>query len=185
MKDEREILERLHGGDDAAFAEMVRNHQKEVHMLALRLLGDQEEALNISQLTFIKAHKGLKNFRGDSSISTWLYRITYNLCMKRLASARWKRFIPLEDSFTAEPSTNNAQNEIERSDFRENLQKAVDKLPAQQKAVFVMHQLEGLKLSEVASIMNRKLGTIKALHYHAVLKLRSALKEWKYAEFSA
>lgn len=181
MKDEREILERLQLGDEAAFNELVREHQKEVHMLALRILGDNEEALDVSQLVFIKAYKALKNFRGDSTISTWLYRITYNYCLKRINTVRWRRFVPLNEEVSSTPSPVDIQAETEAGDFKESVQQALKSLPSKQKAVFVMHHFQGLKFREIAEITGKKEGSVKALHFQAVNKLREALKEWKHA----
>lgn len=184
MNDERDMLEKLRAGDEAAFNQLVRDNQKNVHMLALRLVVDPEEALDISQRVFIKAYKGLKNFRGDSTLSTWLYRITYNLCMKHLKSARLKRFLSLDGGIIPEPTTSTPYDKVLRDDFRESVGRALETLPPRQKAVFTLHHLQGLKMKEIADIMELKVGTVKALHYHAVRKLRDALQEWKGTKFA-
>jgi RNA polymerase sigma-70 factor (ECF subfamily) len=184
MVTEKEILERLRKGDEKAFSQLVREHQKEVYMLALRILGDSEEALDVSQQVFIRALHGLRNFRGDASISTWLYKITYNLCLTQLKIRKWKRFISFENEDIITAKADNAEQEIEKQEFKQNVRNAIAKLPPQQKAVFVMHHLEGLKLAQVAQIMKRELGTVKSLHFQAVRKLREALKEWKGSKFT-
>ena len=186
MNDEQIIIERAKAGDSKAFDELVKRHQREVHLLALRLIGENEEALDVSQQAFIQAYKGLKNFRGDSAFSTWMYRITYNTAMKKLKYAKWKRFVPAGDSYLEDrPGTDNPHREAERNNFRDELSEAIDNLPPQMKAVFTLHQVQGLKMAEVADIMGKSEGNIKALHYHAVRKLRESLQEWKHAEFSA
>ena len=186
MNDEQIIIERAKAGDSKAFDELVKRHQREVHLLALRLIGENEEALDVSQQAFIQAYKGLKNFRGDSAFSTWMYRITYNTAMKKLKYAKWKRFVPAGDSYLEDrPGTDNPHREAERNNFRDELSEAIDNLPPQMKAVFTLHQVQGLKMAEVADIMGKSEGNIKALHYHAVRKLREALQEWRHAEFSA
>jgi RNA polymerase sigma-70 factor (ECF subfamily) len=179
MTDETRLISRFQDGDASAFDEIVRRHQKMTHMLALRLLGDTEEALEVSQNVFLRAFQNLKDFRGQSKLSSWLYRITYNLCMKRLRNRRLRRFLSLDNEEYPLPNIENPDEQFERQEFRRDLQLSIAKLPPQQKAVFTLHHLQGLKLSEVAEVMNRDIGTVKALHYHAVRKLRSALKEWK------
>jgi RNA polymerase sigma-70 factor (ECF subfamily) len=183
MNDEKEIIERIKRGDEIAFNEMVRLHQKQVYMLALRMVNDSQEALDISQKVFIRVHKAIKGFRGESSLSTWLYRITYNLCIKYLSSKRLKRFIPFDMSTITEPAKNDSSDSVLRDDFQRSLKEAVDKLPAKQKAVFTFRQLQGLSLKETAEIMELQLGTIKAMHFQAIRKLRESLKEWRNVEF--
>lgn len=184
--DEKDIIAKAQQGDEAAFTDLVKLHQREVHLLALRLLGNHEEALDVSQLAFMQAYKGLKNFRGEASLSTWLYRITYNLCMRRLKTAKWKRFMALDENITDDrPSSDSPYKETERAEFKQNLQSALEHLPPKMRAVFTMHQIQGLKMAEIAEITGKTTGNIKALHYHAIRKLREALKEWKHAEFSA
>lgn len=183
MKDDKQLIERLRAGDDSAFDRMVKIHQKEVYMLALRLTGNHDDALDISQMVFIRAFKAVKNFRGDSSLSTWLYRIGYNLSMKHLKTVGWKKFLSIDET-DLQNHPNTASDEVQRNDFRRDLRKAVDKLPPKQKAVFTLHHLQGLKLTEIADILERSPGTVKALHYHAVQKLREALKDWKGVQFT-
>lgn len=183
-KDEQEILQAVQSGDESAFNEFVRLYQKDVHLLALRIIGDSEEALDISQKVFMKVHKSIKSFRGESSISTWLYRITYNACMRYLKSFRVRRFFSFDKEDFESISGGDAGKDIAKSEFRDNLKSVLNKLPPQQKVVFTLRQIQGLKISEAAEIMGLKEGTIKALHFHAVRKLREELKEWKYASFS-
>ena len=183
-KDEQEILEALKRGDETVFNDFVRRYQKEVYMLALRLTGDKDEALDISQKVFIKAYKSIVNFRGESSISTWLYRITYNASLRYLNSLRVKKFFSFGKDDFEEFMGGDSNNDTSRNEFWENLHRALNKMPPQQKAVFTFRQIEGLKISETAEIMGLKEGTIKALHFHAVRKLREELKEWQYTNFS-
>jgi len=185
MDDEKDIIERIKLGDESAFNEMVRMHQKQVHMLALRMVNDPDEALDISQKVFITVHKAIKGFRGESSLSTWLYRITYNLCIKHLRAAKLKRFIPFDFNTFAEQAKESTSETILRDDFHRSMKEAVDKLPAKQKAVFTFRQLQGLSLKETAEIMELQLGTIKAMHFQAVRKLREELLEWRNVEFSS
>jgi len=184
MTDESEIIRKAQNGDDRAFGELVRLHQREAHLLALRLTRNQEEAADISQTAFIQAYRGLRGFKGEAGFSTWLYRITYNIAMRRMGSVWWRKWLPLEDGAVGNrQSSSDPERESEKDNFRRQAEAAIGVLPTQMRAVFSMHQIQGLKLSEVAEIMGKSEGNIKALHYHAVRKLREALKEWKGAEF--
>ena len=184
-QEDKIIIRRFLEGDRKAFDELVLRHQRDVHMLALRIVRDHNDALDISQKVFIRAHSSLRNFRGDSSLTTWLYRITYNLSVKHLSAGKWKRFLSLEEGVESLPSTSNPAREMERREFQQELEKALKELPPRQRAVFAMRQLQGLKIDEVAEILGRKPGTIKALHFQAVNKLRRVLKEWRHTEFAA
>jgi len=186
MIEEKEIISLAQTGSESAFTELVKRHQNSIYMLALRLMFDRDEALEVSQLAFIQAYKNLKSFRGEASLSTWLYRITYNIAMRKLKLAKLRRYLPGGmDILNNLPSSDSASKEAEKSAFRQNLAEALEKLPPQMRAVFTMHQVQGLKLVEVAEIMRKSVGNIKALHYHAVRKLRESLKDWQYAEFSS
>jgi RNA polymerase sigma-70 factor (ECF subfamily) len=179
IEDEKELLQRWRNGDETAFNRMVLAHQQKVYMLALRMVGNHADAADISQMAFIRAYKGLKDFRGESTLSTWLYRITYNLCLRHLRSARLKRLFSLDLVETGEMESASVADEIIESEFQAELRKALANLPPQQKTVFTLHHFQGLKLREVAEVMELKLGTVKALHYFAVRKLRDKLKEWR------
>ncbi len=185
MNNDQEIIDRFLGGDKNAFDELVRRHQHDVHMLALRILRNPDDALDVSQQVFMKVHRSLKKFRGDSIFTTWLYRITYNQCMRHLDGGKWKRMLSIDEAIISRPAEMDPGRDAERNEFRRDLELAINGLPAQQRAVFAMHNLQELKLREIAEIMNRKIGTIKALHFQAVRKLREALKDWKYAGFAA
>lgn len=185
MTEEIEIIKLAQAGDEKAFTELVRRHQKDVHMLALRLVRNREEALDVSQTVFIQAYKGLSKFKGESSFSTWLYRITYNTAIRRMQSGWWRKILPLnEESAENYLSGGNPEKETEKDNFRLCVEEAISNLPTQMRAVFTMHQVQGLKMTEVAEIIGKSEGNVKALHYHAVRKLREALKEWKHTEFA-
>ncbi len=184
MNDERAIIKSAQEGDESAFTEIVKRHQRNVHMLALRLVGDEQEALDISQQAFIQAYRGIKNFRGDSKLSTWLYRITYNIAIRRMRSSYWKRMLSMDEkAFIEYSGSDGVEAESERKEFRSEVQKAVEKLPPKMRAVFTMHQIQGLKLAEIAEITGKSVGNIKSLHYHSIRKMREALKEWRYTKF--
>jgi RNA polymerase sigma-70 factor, ECF subfamily len=162
-------IERFKAGDPAAFNEIVRAHQRDIYNLAYRLTGNSEEAKDLTQDAFLRAYRALHNFRGDSSIKTWLYRITINLANS------WRRKLfrqPLQLNDAAEVEAH--QNEDPGLSLA--VRRAVGALPYKQRSIFVMHHYQGLKHEEIAQITDRTVGSVKANYFHAVEKLRQQLK---------
>ena len=162
-------IERFKTGDRNAFNEIVRAHQRDIYNLAYRLTGNREEAKDLTQDVFLRAYRALHNFRGDSSIKTWLFRITINQG-NSWRRKLFKRPLPLDDA--------------EQVAFHQNddpglalaVKRAVAALPYKQRSVFVMHHYQGLKHEEIAQITDRTVGSVKANYFHAAEKLREQLK---------
>jgi RNA polymerase sigma-70 factor (ECF subfamily) len=173
-------------GDNKSYDELVRLHQRFVFNLCYRLLGDYDEANDCAQDVFIAVYKSLKNFRFESAFKTWLYRVTANTCKNRMRSLEY-RFktkkvrldIKSEDGQRAKEIGDDRQSpsrELSRRELGRTIQTAIDHLPADQKLVVVLRDMEGRTYEEIVEITGYKLGTLKSKLSRARLKLRQALE---------
>jgi RNA polymerase sigma-70 factor (ECF subfamily) len=183
---EQNLIQRAQKGDHDAFAVLVNEHQRYVYNLALRVVKDENEALDLTQETFVRAWTALPNFRGQSQFRTWLYRITTNLCYNRLPGLR-RSLVDLGDdvmSHIPEPSLTktNPVRETESNETRNYLHQAIDELDPNYKILIVMRYQKELSYEEIASLLNLPLGTVKTGLFRAKEKLRLALANYHLEE---
>lgn len=180
MDIEQSLIQRAKKGDQDAFAALVDEHQRYVYNLAFRVVKDENEALDLTQETFVRAWTALPNFRGQSQFRTWLYRITTNLCYNRLPGLRRSLADLGDDVLPDLPETgrmsSNPLREIESNEARAYLHHAIDQLDANYKILIVMRYHDELSYEEIASLLNLPLGTVKTGLFRAREKLRLALE---------
>lgn len=171
-------------GDAKAFANLVAKHQQLVYRLAFRLLGDDDEAKDMTQETFIKVWLGLDRYQEEFRFSTWLYRVTCNVCYDRLRClAHSPTRSPIELDGISERCM--SEEDVEQSfigrELREWLFRATEALPAKQKLVFVLRELEELEVNEVAYMTGLSALQIKQNLYLAKKTIGHQLKkmDWK------
>lgn len=176
MEDDAGLVRRFKQGDETAFDEIVVRYQKRIYTAALRLVSDHDTACDLSQEAFIRAYGALKDFRENSSVFTWLYRIVINLCINHRRSQKIRRFVSLDSlrdvlvAQGADPQQDAGDHELGRA-----IARAVDSLPERQRMVFILRQYDGLQHDEIAGILGRSVGAIKASYFQAVRKLRREL----------
>lgn len=180
MEPEQSLIQRAQKGDPEAFATLVDEHQRYVYNLALRVVRDENEALDLTQETFVRAWTALPNFRGQSQFRTWLYRITTNLCYNRLPGLR-RSLNDLGDDVLpevveSEDTASNPLRVLESNEIRIQLHQAIDQLDANYKILIVMRYHDELSYEEIASLLNLPLGTVKTGLFRAREKLRLALQ---------
>jgi RNA polymerase sigma-70 factor, ECF subfamily len=174
---EQTLIRRAQKGDQDAFAALVDEHQRYIYNLALRVLKDENEALDLTQETFVRAWTALPNFRGQSQFRTWLYRIATNLCYNRLPNLR-RSLNDLGDDVMEEiPETNNDNpvHEIESVETKNHLYKAIDALDTSYKLLITLRYQNELSYDEIASTLNLPLGTVKTGIFRAKEQLRKSL----------
>lgn len=178
---DEELVQRFEAGDSASFDELVRRYQRKVYRIAYRFTRDHGEADDLAQETFCRAFTGLKAFRGEASVKTWLCRIVSNLSLNAIQSARWTRRDEVQVETLAEKGTPATVAEPVGADALINrererrLTQAVQNLPPKQKATLILRAYEGLAYKEIARIMDCTTGTAKANYFHAVTFLRKEL----------
>jgi RNA polymerase sigma-70 factor (ECF subfamily) len=176
---ERELITRAQQGDRAAFAALVRQHQDEVYTLARRLVGDPHLASDVAQEALIRAWRALPKFRGDSRLSTWLYRVTVNTAWTHRERARRHRSASL-DEYTQVPAPYGADHpEVagEILELRGRLRAALDNLPESQRRVVVMKDIYGWSHADIAESMGITVTAAKVRLHRARARLARDLEE--------
>ena len=177
--DAAEFVSRLRAGDRRAFEELVRIQQHRVYGLALRMLGNPAEAQDVAQEAFLRAHRGLAEFRGEARLSTWLYAIVSHLCLSRLASSERRLTRDGEETLSriadARPGPDQA---LEQGELEEALHRAIGELPEERRIVVVLRDVEGLAYEEIAEVLDLPLGTVRSRLHRARLDLKEKLERF-------
>ena len=185
---EQHLIQRAQKGDQEAFAALVTEHQRYVYNLALRVVNDRDEALDLAQETFVRAWTALPNFRGQSQFRTWLYRIVTNLCYNHLPNLR-RSLNDLGDDVISEiPETDSAFDNpahgSESRELRSYLHKAIEELDENYRLLISLRYQSELSYEEIASTLNLPLGTVKTGLFRAKEKLRLALETYQESSWT-
>jgi RNA polymerase sigma-70 factor (ECF subfamily) len=177
VDNEQALIQRAQKGDHDAFAALVDEHQLYVYNLALRVVKDENEALDLAQETFVRAWTALPNFKGQSQLRTWLYRIVTNLCYNRLPDLRRSLNDLGDDVMEDIPETkfNAPADEFESNETRKHLHQAINQLDEQYRLLVTMRYQNELSYEEIATSLNLPLGTVKTGIFRAKAQLRNAL----------
>ncbi|RSS84515.1 RNA polymerase sigma factor SigM [Streptomyces sp. WAC06614] len=162
---DRDLLARHVAGDPDAFGELVRRHRDRLWAVALRTLGDPEEAADALQDALVSAYRAAHTFRGESAVTTWLHRITVNACLDRARKAASRRTSPLDDTDRLErllEPHESAEAPAERHALHRELLAALSTLPAEQRAALVLVDMQGYPVAEAARVLGVPTGTIKS-----------------------
>jgi RNA polymerase sigma-70 factor (ECF subfamily) len=179
---EAALIERCAVGDEAACADLVVTHQRMVYNLSLHLLGDRDEALDLSQEVFLRVFRTIARFRGQSALRTWIYRIVVNQARNR--QRWWRRRHRSEqvslDAHVAKfgdlESRNDAsapERAFARKETASRIWKALDRLPFDQRTALVLREIDGLRYDEIAYSLGIAVGTVKS----RLTRARQALRE--------
>jgi RNA polymerase sigma-70 factor (ECF subfamily) len=182
---EASLIARCAAGDEQACAELVDEHQRLVFQLALNLLGDRQEALDLSQEVFLRVFRTLPTFRGQSALRTWIYRITINQAKNRL---RWWRRrhraqqVSLDDhvrdhgELPTDAVGSSPDRVLRQKEIGDRLKDALDSLPFDQRTAIVLREIDGLSYDEIAFSLGVAVGTIKSRLARAREGLRAQLR---------
>lgn len=180
---EPELVARAKAGDQTAFEQLVVDNQNRVYSLALRMLGDPEDAQDAAQEAFLNAWRALPSFKGESSFSTWVYRLASNACIDHLRRRKRRREVEVvsltgtEGEGSWEPADHQADPALqtERRMAREAVEQALRGLPDHQREILVMRELSGLSYQEIGQALELDLGTVKSRIARARLALKKIL----------
>ncbi|MET9695467.1 RNA polymerase sigma factor SigM [Streptomyces sp. NPDC006529] len=164
-RSDQELLALHAAGDPDAFGELVRRHRDRLWAVALRTLGDREEAADAVQDALVSAYRAAHTFRGESAVTTWLHRITVNACLDRARKAASRKTAPLDDTERLErllEPHEPADAPAERHDLHRQLLAALATLPPEQRAVLVLVDMQGYPVAEAARILDVPTGTVKS-----------------------
>lgn len=185
-----QLIERFNAGDESAFAEIMQRYNGKIFGLAQNLLRNAADAEEITQDTFIRAHRGLANFRGDSSLATWLYRIALNLSRNRywyFFRRRRQDSVSLERQFNDESDASladfiaaDSQNPVQEtvtSEFTDLIASCMEKLDSRHREILTMRNILNLPYEEIARALSINVGTVKSRIARARENLRQLLAE--------
>lgn len=177
--DVRLVVERARKGDREAFASLVRTHQRRVYLIAVRMMGNHDDASDVAQEAFIRAYHGLPSFDGRSDFFTWLYRIAVNVCLNHLRRTRRQRTVPLEEVVLPEALEQQVgedpRRRLELKQMMLDIDQALDELSPVLRATLVLVVLEGMPYREVSEILECSEGTVAWRIHEAREKLRGRL----------
>lgn len=188
--DDAELATAAQGGDMRSFEELVARHRDKIFARAYSMCRNEEEAVDLSQEAWVRSWKKLAQFQGDSSFSTWMTRITINLCLDHLRKKKRRifesiekmneesggveRLIPLVDE--------NPTAGLENSELRSRIDQALEELSEAHRAVIVMHEFEEMEYREIAKKLECSIGTIMSRLFYARKKLAVLLVKYKQEE---
>lgn len=183
---DEELVRRVQQGKGEAFEELVRRYERKVYNIAYRLLGNEEDATEALQDTFLRAYRFIPRFKFKSSFYTWLYRIATNVSLTKLRRRKKQTTVSLDepvkntdDLILDIPDTHTTPEEaFEQKRLRERLQAAIEKLPADFRAVVVLRDLEGLSNEEVSKVLGLSVPAVKARLHRGRMALREKLARY-------
>ena len=190
--DDGALVERARAGDHEAFRALYQRYHRRVYSLAYGVVQNADDALDVVQDGFIKAHRHLDKFEGNSSFYTWLYRIVMNLSIDHIRKHKRTRHVDFddsidhgqdegalgEDSLAPRMLGQNPGKSLVRKEIREQIGKALEELSENHRAVLVMRELEGMSYEEMAQAMQCSKGTIMSRLFHARRNMQKRLLEY-------
>jgi len=174
------LVRKIKKGDKNAFGELVEKHKRRMYFAAYRMTNSHSDADDLSQQAFIKAYESIDNFREKSSFSTWLYRIVVNITINHLKKLRKRQTFTLDENILLKDNdltscVDNPRRIAEERELHEEITKAIESLPLEQKPVVVLAILEGLPHKEIAEILGCPEKTVSWRLFQARKKLRGKL----------
>ena len=184
-EEEYAVIRRVCAGDTDAFEALVTAYQKQVYNLALRTVGNEEDAADMTQEAFLRAYRSLGSFRGDSKFFVWLYRLTTNICIDFLRSRGRRPTVSLtaadEDEEPQELDVADDRfdpvQSLERAELRRAVQRGLASLPEDYRRILMLRELSGLSYAEIGQVLRLEEGTVKSRLFRARKKLCDFLRK--------
>jgi RNA polymerase sigma factor (sigma-70 family) len=156
---------------EAAYTSLIRKYQEKLYWHVRRIVVEHEDANDVLQNTFIRVWNALENFREDSQLYTWLYRIATNECLSFLEQKKRKSSVSLSDDENSLTGSIKADKDFDPSKIEWKLQLAIQQLPEKQRAVFSLRYYDEMPYSEMSKVLDTSEGALKASYHHAVKKI--------------
>ena len=176
---ERALIDACRAERPGAFDLLVERHRRSVYHLCYRFVGNHEDASDLSQDVFLRAYRGLRGFRGQSSIATWLHRIGVNVCLNRLSAKTTlgKLTEPIADRQFEDSAAESASERVLRDERAERVRAAIARLPRTQRATLILRTYQEMSHQEIAGVLGSTVGAVKANFFHALANLKKLLGE--------
>ena len=183
---EQELVERAKKGEEAAVEVLVTDNEKRIYNLCRRLTGNPEDAAELTQEAFLNAWRGLSRFQGESSFSTWLYRLASNACIDFLRKEKRRQNLSMTVSLDDEEEARQVElpderyapeRELERTEVRQAVAAGLERLTPEHRQVLVMREINGLSYAEIGAVLGLEEGTVKSRIARARNALRKVLTE--------
>lgn len=181
--DDEELVERIKQGDEKAFEILMTKHKRRVFMIAFHSTKNYEDAEDITQEVFFRAYRSIPSWEPRANFSTWLYKVTTNLCIDYHRARVRRRMESVDDEesklpdLRAEDLASDPEKVTEENEIRRIINKAIEEnLSGRQRDAFILYHYGGLQVKEVAEVLGVAEGTVKMHLFRAMTKLRKALK---------
>ena len=179
--DDKELVANIINKDQNAFKQLFEQYKDFVYNICYRMSGNREEAEDITQDVFIKIFHSVEKFRGDAKLSSWIYRIAVNTCLKKERSKKLNYWVSLEfmfqDKEEFQPMSGDKLPDqlVEISEAEQIVQHAIQQLPGRQRTALILHRYENLSYQEIAQIMEISLSAVESLQHRAKHNLTKKL----------
>ena len=177
--DEQELIRLAGEGDSAAFETLMSAHESRMYAVALRMCGSREDAQDCLQEAMIRVYRALSGFKGQSSFSTWVYRITMNSCLDELRRRKNRTAASLDalldNGFAPSDETDTPEHHSLQNEQRRCVERAIAELPEDMRSAIVLRDIQGCSDEEIAHVLDANVGTIKSRISRGRERLRSVL----------
>lgn len=174
--DDRALVSAFLAGRREAFDVIVVRHRRRVYQICYRFVGNHEDAADLAQDVFVRAFKGLRKFKGDASLGTWLYRVGVNACLNRLAVKR-PEMQPIDAAPRVDSRAEDPLERVVRGERAAVVRAAISQLPPKQRATVMLRIYQELTHEEIASVLGSSVGAVKANFFHALGNLKRRLQQ--------
>jgi len=175
--DEQQLISRAREGSQEAFRVLVERHMKHAYNVAFGFVGNHEDATEVAQEAFVRAHRGLPSFREEAGFGTWLHRIVLNLAMNQVKRNRKQAEREVHPEHPAALGAAGGEDPSRKTeDVRAHIERALHELPTLQRAVVILRHMDGLSTKQVSRILRCSEGTVKTHLFRGLKKLREKLE---------
>jgi RNA polymerase sigma-70 factor, ECF subfamily len=184
------LVAAIRRGDQSAWADLLTRYQDRLYSLCLRMVGNRDMAADLAQDSMIKIIEGLSTYDGRAALSTWIYRVTMNVCLSKLRSEKYRRHASLDAPtardtasdtyqrpFSSERQEPEALSRVQRTEERIGVAAALLRIPAEQRALLLLRDARGLEYEQIAEVLGVPVGTVKSRLFRARAALRNQLTD--------
>jgi RNA polymerase sigma-70 factor, ECF subfamily len=177
--DEPGLVAACLAGRAGAFDLIVERHRRGVYQLCYRFVGNHEDASDLSQDVFLRAYRGLRSFRGQATLATWLYRIGVNVCLNRVGAKDTLRKLtePIEEQQFVDARAESPSDLMLKEERAARVRTAIAQLPSKQRATLILRAYQDMSHQEIADVLGSSVGAVKANFFHALGNLKKILGE--------